>query len=144
VLLDATYYKVRVGGDMYGGGARVVSRAFVIAPGFRADGRRKVLVWAVGDSETEDFWAQFLGTLGDVAPGRTHLVSFAQPTPAPGFGPLVETISLMQRTSTTSSSNHASRRARGNHHLRGLPRSPLAQGVVDQTPPRCCAWPPAC
>jgi putative transposase len=38
----------------------VVSQAIVIATGVSADGRREVLGSAVGDSETEAFWAEFL------------------------------------------------------------------------------------
>ncbi len=58
VFLDATYCKTRVGG-------RVVSRAVVIATGVSADGRREVLGCAVGDSETEVFWTEFLRELRD-------------------------------------------------------------------------------
>jgi putative transposase len=53
VFLDATYCKARVGG-------RVVSRAVVIATAVSADGRREVLGVDVGDSESEDFWTEFL------------------------------------------------------------------------------------
>jgi len=53
VFLDATYCKARVNG-------RVVSRAVVIATGVSADGRREVLGCDVGDSESEDFWTEFL------------------------------------------------------------------------------------
>jgi putative transposase len=74
VFLDATYCKARVGGDKYGKGARVVSQAVVIATGVSADGRREVLGCAVGDSETEDFWAQFLLSLRDRGLGGTQLV----------------------------------------------------------------------
>jgi putative transposase len=56
VFLDATYCKARVGG-------RVVSQAVVIATGVRADGHREVLGCAVGDSETEPFWTEFLRDL---------------------------------------------------------------------------------
>ncbi len=49
LFVDATYCKVRTGG-------RVVSQAVVVATGVTADGRREVLVHAVGDSETEAFW----------------------------------------------------------------------------------------
>jgi putative transposase len=56
VFLDATYCKARVNG-------RVVSRAVVIATGVSADGRREVLGCAVGDSETEVFWTEFLREL---------------------------------------------------------------------------------
>jgi putative transposase len=58
VFLDATYCKARVNN-------RVVSRAVVIATGVSADGRREVLGCAVGDSETEAFWTEFLGDLRD-------------------------------------------------------------------------------
>jgi putative transposase len=53
VFLDATYCKARVNG-------RVVSRAVVIATGVTADGHREVLGCDVGDSETEEFWTEFL------------------------------------------------------------------------------------
>ena len=53
VFLDATYCKARVNG-------RVVSRAVVIATAVSADGRREVLGVDVGDSESEDFWTEFL------------------------------------------------------------------------------------
>jgi putative transposase len=56
VFLDATYCKARVAG-------RVVSQAVVIATGVRADGHREVLGCAVGDSETETFWTEFLRDL---------------------------------------------------------------------------------
>jgi putative transposase len=56
VFLDATYCKARVAG-------RVVSQAVVIATGVRADGHREVLGCAVGDSETEAFWTEFLRDL---------------------------------------------------------------------------------
>ena len=58
VFLDATYCKVRIG-------QRVVSQAVVIATGVSGDGRREVLGCAVGDSETETFWTEFLRDLRD-------------------------------------------------------------------------------
>jgi putative transposase len=58
LFLDATYCKVRLSG-------RVVSQAVVIATGVSADGRREVLGCASGDSETEDFWTEFLRDLRD-------------------------------------------------------------------------------
>jgi putative transposase len=58
VFLDATYLKVRLNG-------RVVSQAVVVATGVSIDGRREILGHAVGDSETETFWAEFLRTLRD-------------------------------------------------------------------------------
>ncbi len=58
VFLDATYCKARING-------RVVSQAVVIATGVTADGHREVLGVDVGDSETEDFWTEFLRGLRD-------------------------------------------------------------------------------
>src|SRR5215208_4105602 len=56
VFLDATYCKARVN-------HRVVSQAVVIATGVRADGRREVLGFQVGDSEDGAFWTAFLRSL---------------------------------------------------------------------------------
>lgn len=56
VFLDATYCKARING-------RVVSQAVVIATGVSADGHREVLGCQVGDSETEEFWTEFLRDL---------------------------------------------------------------------------------
>jgi putative transposase len=74
VFLDATYCKARVGGDRHGKGARVTSQAVVIATGVSADGRREVLGCAVGDSQTEDFWTEFLRSLRDRGLDGTQLV----------------------------------------------------------------------
>lgn len=63
VFLDATYCKARIGGDKAGKGSKVASQAVVIATGVAADGRREVLGCAVGDSETEAFWSEFLRSL---------------------------------------------------------------------------------
>ena len=54
--LDATYVKVREAG-------RIVSVAVTIAVGVNADGRREVLGMAVGSSEAETFWLDFLRAL---------------------------------------------------------------------------------
>lgn len=51
--LDATYVKVREAG-------RIVPVAVTIAVGVNADGRREVLGMAVGSSEAEPFWLDFL------------------------------------------------------------------------------------
>jgi transposase-like protein len=51
--LDATYVKVREAG-------RIVSVAVTIAVGVNSDGRREVLGMAVGASEAETFWTDFL------------------------------------------------------------------------------------
>jgi transposase-like protein len=56
VFLDATYVKAHEG-------ARVVSKAIVVATGVAADGNREVLGVAVGDSEDKAFWTSFLRSL---------------------------------------------------------------------------------
>ncbi len=56
LFLDATYLKARVD-------HQVVSRAVVVATGVSSDGRREVLGVAVGDTENEAFWADFLRSL---------------------------------------------------------------------------------
>ena len=56
VFLDATYVKGRVSGQ-------VVSRAVVVATGVSMNGDREVLGSAVGDTETEAFWAEFFRSL---------------------------------------------------------------------------------
>ena len=56
VWLDATYVKVRQGG-------RIISVAVTIAVGVNNDGRREVLGLAVGCSEAETFWTDFLRKL---------------------------------------------------------------------------------
>ena len=58
VYLDATYVKAR-DTDLH----QVVSRAVVIATGITANGDREVLGLAVGDSEQETFWTEFLRSL---------------------------------------------------------------------------------
>ena len=58
VWLDATYLKARK--DHH-----IVSRAVVVATAVTADGNREVLDLAVGDSEDEVFWTQFLRRLRD-------------------------------------------------------------------------------
>jgi len=67
VFLDATYCKARVN-------KRVVSQAVVIATGVSAQGRREVLGCAVGDSETEAFWTEFLRDLRERGLGGVQLV----------------------------------------------------------------------
>ena len=54
--LDATYVKVREAG-------RIVPVAVTIAVGVNGDGRREVLGMAVGASEAETFWLDFLRPL---------------------------------------------------------------------------------
>jgi putative transposase len=56
IWLDATYLKVRQDG-------RIVSVAVIIAVGVNATGRREVLGMAIGASEAETFWTDFLRKL---------------------------------------------------------------------------------
>lgn len=56
VSCDATFCKVR-------GGAHVVSQALVAVTGVSIDGSREVLGTAVGDSESFEFWREFLALL---------------------------------------------------------------------------------
>jgi putative transposase len=63
VFFDATFCKARVGGDRRGRGSRVAAQAVVIATGISADGRREVLGFDVGDSESGPFWTAFLRQL---------------------------------------------------------------------------------
>lgn len=67
VFLDATYCKARVN-------RRVVSQAIVVAVGVAADGRREVLGFDVGDTESEPFWTEFLRSLKDRGLGGVQLV----------------------------------------------------------------------
>jgi transposase-like protein len=56
IWIDATYVKVRQNG-------RIVSVAVIIAVGVNKDGRREVLGMAIGASEAETFWTEFLRQL---------------------------------------------------------------------------------
>jgi transposase-like protein len=67
VFLDATYCKVRIG-------AHVVSHALVVATGVSIEGTREVLGTAVGDSESFDFWREFLTGLKARGLAAVHLV----------------------------------------------------------------------
>src|SRR5271154_156548 len=67
VFLDATYCKVRIG-------AHVVSHALVVATGVSIEGTREVLGTAVGDSESFDFWREFLTGLRARGLSGVHLV----------------------------------------------------------------------
>ena len=59
VYLDATYLNVR------NSVAQPASMATVVATGITSEGNREILGCDVGDSETEGFWQQFLGSLRD-------------------------------------------------------------------------------
>jgi transposase-like protein len=56
--IDARYENVRVDG-------RVVSQAVLVAVGFTSLGRREVLDWRVGDSESEATWGELFRDLKD-------------------------------------------------------------------------------
>src|SRR5205807_7746965 len=56
IWLDATYVKARRDGH-------VVSVAVIVAVGVNGDGRREVLGLAIGTSEAETFWTDFLRKL---------------------------------------------------------------------------------
>lgn len=51
LMIDARYEKVRVEG-------KVVSQAVLVVVGFTSEGRREVLSWSVGDSESEQCWSE--------------------------------------------------------------------------------------
>ena len=69
LFLDATYLKVR-DPDLH----QVVSKAVVVATGITTGGDREVLGLAVGDSEAETFWAEFLRSLRNRGLGGVRLV----------------------------------------------------------------------
>jgi transposase-like protein len=56
--IDARYEKVRVDG-------RVVSQAVLVAVGFTSEGRRELLDWRVGDSESGETWGEMFRQLKD-------------------------------------------------------------------------------
>jgi putative transposase len=67
LMVDARYEKVRVEG-------RVVSQAVLVVVGFTSQGRREVLHWSVGDSESEQFWSEVFRCLKDRGLGGVKLV----------------------------------------------------------------------
>jgi putative transposase len=69
VYLDATYLKVRDPNLR-----QVVSKAVVVATGITASGDREVLGLAVGDSEAETFWSEFLRAFRHRGLGGVRLV----------------------------------------------------------------------
>jgi transposase-like protein len=58
LMIDARYEKVRVGD-------KVVSQAVLVTVGFTREGRREVLDWRVGDSESEQCWGEVFRSLKD-------------------------------------------------------------------------------
>jgi putative transposase len=67
LMIDARYEKVRVEG-------RVVSQAVLVVVGFTSQGRREVLHWAVGDSESEQTWSEVFRMLKDRGLSGVELV----------------------------------------------------------------------
>jgi transposase-like protein len=67
VWLDALYLKVREN-------QRVVSKALVIAIGVRETGEREILGLAIGASEEQAFWSEFLRSLVGQGLGAVQLV----------------------------------------------------------------------
>ena len=58
VQIDARYESVRVEGQ-------VVSQAVLVAVGFTSQGKREILDWRVGDSESEENWGEMFRDLKD-------------------------------------------------------------------------------
>ena len=67
LMVDARYEKVRVDG-------RIVSQAVLVVAGFTATGRREVLDWRVGESESEQCWGDLFRDLKDRGLGGVRLV----------------------------------------------------------------------
>ena len=65
--VDARYEHVRVDG-------RVVSQAVLVVVGYTGRGRREVLDWRVGDSESEGCWGEVFRSLKDRGLGGVRLV----------------------------------------------------------------------
>jgi transposase-like protein len=68
LMIDARYEKVRVEG-------KVISQAVLVVVGFTGDGRREVLHWAVGDSESEQCWGDVFRSLKDRGLSGVKLVT---------------------------------------------------------------------
>jgi putative transposase len=69
IYLDATYLKVR-DANLH----QVVSKAVVVATGITTGGDREILGLAVGDSESETFWSEFVRSLRKRGLGGVRLV----------------------------------------------------------------------
>lgn len=67
LMIDARYEKVRVEG-------KVVSQAVLVVVGFTSQGRREVLDWRVGDSESEACWGEIFRSLKDRGLAGVELV----------------------------------------------------------------------
>jgi putative transposase len=58
LMVDARYEKVRVDG-------KVISQAVLVVVGFTTAGKRELLEWRVGDSESEQHWGELFKNLKD-------------------------------------------------------------------------------
>ena len=58
LIIDARYEKVRRNGH-------IVSQAVLITSGINCEGRREILDWRIGDSESEDTWSDVFKALKD-------------------------------------------------------------------------------
>ena len=58
LMLDARYEKVRVD-------QKVISQAALVVVGFTVEGKREVLEWRIGDSESEQSWSELFTSLKD-------------------------------------------------------------------------------
>lgn len=58
LVVDARYEKVRVNGH-------VASQAVMVVAGYNEEGRREVLDWRLGDSESEETWGELFRDLKD-------------------------------------------------------------------------------
>jgi transposase-like protein len=67
LMIDARYEKVRVE-------HRIVSQAVLVVVGFTAEGRREILDWRVGDSESEATWGELFRSLKDRGLAGVQLV----------------------------------------------------------------------
>jgi putative transposase len=56
LMVDARYEKVRVDG-------KVISQAVLVTVGFSVEGKRELLDWRVGDSESEQHWGELFANL---------------------------------------------------------------------------------
>jgi putative transposase len=67
LMIDARYEKVRVDG-------KVIGQAVLVVVGFTTEGRREVLDWRVGDSESEPHWGEVFRSLKDRGLGGVELI----------------------------------------------------------------------
>jgi len=110
VFLDATYVKGRVA-------HQVVSRAVVVATGVTMDGQREVLGCAVGDSEDQAFWTEFLRSLRSRGLSGVRLVVSDQHLGLKGAVSSVMVGAAWQRCRVHFMRNVLARVSRANAHM---------------------------